>query len=73
MKGEVELRCRHTGFFVDLDGGLVAADSDNFTNEVVVADFDLDQIVSVCFVITTMMKGILPIRTWQHQSCLPRQ
>lgn len=69
----MELGCRHTGFFVDLDSGLVAANSDNLTDEVVVADFDLDQIVSVCFVITAKKKGILPIRTWQRQSCLPRQ
>lgn len=38
----MELKYRHTGFFVDLDGGLVAADSDYLTNEVVVADSDLD-------------------------------
>lgn len=38
----MELGCRHTGFFVDLDGGLVAADSNNLTDEVVVADSDLD-------------------------------
>ena len=33
--------CRRTGLFVDLNGGFVIVDSDNFTNETVLADFDL--------------------------------
>lgn len=31
----------HTSFFVDLNRGLVAIDSDNFADEVIMTDFDL--------------------------------
>jgi hypothetical protein len=34
-------RVRRTGLFVDLDGGLLTADADDLTDNVLVADFDL--------------------------------
>jgi hypothetical protein len=36
---------KRTRLLVDLDGGLVVVDSDDFTNETVLADFDLDFLV----------------------------
>ena len=37
--------CMRTCLFVDLNGGLVVIDSDDFTNETVLADFDLGFLV----------------------------
>jgi hypothetical protein len=37
--------CKRTRLFVDLDGGLVVVDSDNLTDETVLADFDLGFLV----------------------------
>lgn len=37
--------CKRTSLFVDLNGGLVVVDSDNLTDETVLADFDLHFLV----------------------------